>query len=111
MDDGVVYIFNTADEETEGGIPLKPLKESGIFYFEELGIGVEDYEIAKQDAVKLEMRIRVLRGPDVSTLNVARINGLYFTVWKVKHTVNRQGVKVTDITLAATLEGYKEEQA
>ncbi len=104
MGDGLVYVYDIK-RETNESIALKEFGGGAFFYFDYISIGAEDFEIARQEAVKLEVRLRILQCKKLTSLNVVKIEGLYYRVWKVNHTVNKHGVPVTDITVTASLKG------
>ncbi|MCL1844281.1 MAG: hypothetical protein FWF77_00050 [Defluviitaleaceae bacterium] len=73
---------------------------------EELAIRSEDYEKAKGERAKLTVRIRILRTSHVkiNSLHWVKISDTLYTIWKINGTINRHGVPVHDITLAASTE-------
>jgi hypothetical protein len=106
MADGAVYIFEVLDDENRERILLKPIGK-GMFFFEEISIGTEDYTIAMQEAVKLEVRIRILQNRNINNSNVVRVKSVYYNVWKVKHAFNKRGLLITDLTLTAISSNYE----
>jgi len=106
MGDGLAYIYTVLDDKSAGGKPIKPLQLYGKAYFDYLSIGSDDFQIALQEGAKIEMRIRILQNREVGSLHVVRVSGQYYSVWRTRHTVNKHGVPVTDLTLERTTVKY-----
>lgn len=106
MGDGVLYVHERVEDPADGKPPFKPIAGGGKFFFEELSIRSEDYEAAKGERAKLTARVRILRPPHVkiNSLHFVKMNGTLYSIWKINGTINRQGVHVYDITLAASTE-------
>lgn len=98
MNDGVAYAF----------LPIgdKKHKKLGKFYFDYISIGSNDYNAAMQENVKVEVRIRMLQNKKISTQSLVKIGKDYFKPWRVRHSVNKAGVPITDLTLERTAPRY-----
>jgi len=103
LNDGVIYIYDVCEAETPGGLNKRFITNGSKFFFEEINIAVDDYESAKHDGAKLTMRIRILRQNQITTEKIARINGKYYGIWRVRNGFNRHYVPITDITLRAEI--------
>jgi hypothetical protein len=104
MNDGVAYVFERREESDKDEMPFAPIKGGGVFCFEELSIGADDYTVAKGEQAELSVRIRIHRQEQITNLNIVKIKDIYYEIWRVRHTVNKQRVPVTDITLSAAME-------
>ena len=106
MNDGIVYIHDVEVTKSDLGRAIRTLTDNGQkYFFETLAIAMDDYTLAKNEEVQLTKRIRTLRRDHVNTKQFARIGSDTYAIWRVRQTINRQGVEVTDITLRAVREG------
>jgi hypothetical protein len=104
MNDGVAHVYKRRDDDDINVMPFVPIEGGGVFYYEELSIGADDYTVAKGEQIQLSARIRIHRQEQITNLNFVKLKEVFYEIWRVRHTVNRQGVHVTDITLSAAME-------
>ena len=57
------------------------------------------------EAAQLEKRIRIPRNEKVTPLQFIETGGVFYAIWRVRHLLNAQGIKVTDLTLQSSTEG------
>lgn len=109
MNDGIAYFYEVLTEKTEGKMPIKRMGDSsGKAYFEYISISAEDYQLAFQREVELQVRIRILQNKKISLNNIVKIKDTYYEVWKVRPGVNKYNIPITDITLVVSVEEYEE---
>lgn len=105
MSSGVAYVYDLKVGQSPGGAVVRHLANMQKYFYEEIGIGQEDYNLAKSEAVELTLRIRLLRRGAINTKQYVKIGDMLYGIWRVKHTKNKRGILVTDITLRAAIGG------
>ena len=96
--DGVFELFKLI---TNDKIRKEPyLKTTGIkMQYRETQIGsLYRLEVAVRD-VELTMRIEIPQSREIDNLSVLKIGDSFHKVYEVKHFTNKDGFKVTDLTL------------
>jgi hypothetical protein len=68
-------------------------------YFNYIGIRQEEHWSARQRGVKIAQRIETLRDMKLKSGQVAVIGGEQYAVGRIFHGLNKQGVKISDVTL------------
>lgn len=68
---GILTVYRVTDGAKPGFAPVPELEKAAVLRYEELRLGLTRYYSAAQNQVKVEKVIRVPKGPDISTQDVA----------------------------------------
>lgn len=68
---GILTVYRVTDGAKPGFAPVPELEKAAALRYEELRLGLTRYYSAAQNQVKVEKVIRVPKGPDISTQDVA----------------------------------------
>ena len=110
FDGGEVKIYKITDISQPGDMPVEGLALQSTCYFEERSIGMTRNYMAMQSNAKVDRLIRIWQDRAVTVDCVCVIFdgskvedyvevGVQYRVAANQHTVNENGLKVTDLTL------------
>lgn len=68
---GILTVYRVTDGAKPGFAPVPELEKAAALRYEELRLGLTRYYSAAQNQVKVEKVVRVPKGPDISTQDVA----------------------------------------
>lgn len=68
---GILTVYRVTDGAKPGFAPVPELEKVAALRYEELRLGLTRYYSAAQNQVKVEKVVRVPKGPDISTQDVA----------------------------------------
>lgn len=68
---GVVTVYRVEDGAEPGFAPVPVLQKKAALRYEELRLGLTRYYAGRQNQVQIERVLRVPRGPEISTQDVA----------------------------------------
>lgn len=115
MSGGAKYAFNDGivryyllDKNVDGGRKLP----STAFYshymrFNYIGVRQGEHWSARQQGESVECRIETLRDTRLKPRQVAVIDGEQYNVGRIFPGVNKQGVRITDVTLESPKRVYE----
>lgn len=68
---GILTVYRVTDGAKPGFAPVPTMKKAAILRYEELRLGINRYYAAEQNQVKIEKVVRVIKGPEISSQDVA----------------------------------------
>ena len=101
MDSGVLLVFTVDNAGTRGSYPVKSATQKAREYFERR-------VAARQANVNVELVARIWRNEDISTQDIAQIEGEsgFYKIQQVQHVLDDDQMPVTDLSLERTIEKY-----
>lgn len=106
-DAGIVRFYNVEESATGGAMPARSLVLHSWQYYEERSIGVTRMYAARGANCQIDGLIRVWQDRSIMPDMIAIIeDGLQYRIDSVQHTVDDDGIKVTDLTLIRLGECY-----
>lgn len=108
MDSGVLLVFTVDNAGTRGSYPVKSATQKAREYFECRVVGLNRYYAARQANVNVELVARIWRNEDISTQDIAQIEGEsgFYKIQQVQHVLDDDQMPVTDLSLERTIEKY-----
>lgn len=68
---GILTVYRVTDGAKPGFAPVPELRQITMLRYEELRLGLNRYYSAAQNQVKIEKVVRVPKGPDISSQDIA----------------------------------------
>ena len=109
LDSGIVEIYGAENSAARGAHPVRRLTLKSRECYEARTVGLSRYYAAKQANISVDIVARIWRNEDISTQDVARIDGAFFKIQQVQHTADKDEMPVTDLTLERTVERFDAE--
>lgn len=107
LDSGKVTVYSVENEAERGAFPVRKLESvKATECFERRTVGLTRYYAAKQANVTVDMVIRIWRNEAISTQDMAKIGEQFFKIQQVQHSLDKDEMPVTDLTLERTDERF-----
>jgi hypothetical protein len=106
FNDGQVEIYQLTNTALAGDIPKWRLDYLAAFWYEERTVGVTRYSAALKTEVRIDMMIRIWRDKSITTAHICKIDDVQYRIYQVQHSLNEDGLEVTDLSLERLGETY-----
>lgn len=106
LDSGVVEIYSVENNSERGAYPVEHVTLKCRECFETRVVGMSRYYAARQVNVTVDRMIRIWRNDTLTTQDVAKIDGVFFKIQQIQHSLDKDEMPVSDLTLERTVQRY-----
>ncbi|MBR1540695.1 MAG: phage head closure protein [Clostridia bacterium] len=99
LNDGILKIYKVNPGKTETGKPTKELELLCEAWFSDINNSISEFYSAKQADVEIEKRVEILQNKEVSSKDIVEIDNKQYSVGRIYHGYNKDGIPITDMTL------------
>jgi len=107
FDDGVLYLCTVESTSSQGLKPTIRLVPTQGHYFGERTIGYNRQYAARGVSEQIDMLVRIWQDRSARIGMHAVVNGEAFIITNVQHTLDEDGLRVTDLTLSREDKNYE----
>ena len=105
-DDGIITVCNLTDQADPGDMPKQVLVLYKRFYFQDIMVSFSRQYAAMGVNEQIDKLVRIWFDPSVRIGMYAIINDEQYRITNCQQLYNKDGLKVTDITLARMGDNY-----
>lgn len=105
-DDGIITVCNLTDQAEPGDMPKQVLVLYKRFYFQDVMVSFSRQYAAMGVNEQIDKLVRIWFDPSVRIGMYAIINDEQYRITNCQQLYNKDGLKVTDITLARMGDNY-----